>query len=90
MALQKTASLRQMTTFQTVARLGSVSLAAEELHLSQSAVSIQIASLESSAGAPLVERTLFLLQARIPTNAASESARGRPASPSNEIIPERR
>lgn len=37
--------------------MGSVSLAAEELHLSQSAVSIQIASLESSVGAPLIERT---------------------------------
>jgi LysR family transcriptional regulator, low CO2-responsive transcriptional regulator len=57
MALHKTASLRQLATFQIVARMGSVSLAAEELHLSQSAVSIQIASLESSVGASLVERT---------------------------------
>lgn len=57
MSLAKTASMRQLMTFQAVARLGSVSLAAEELHLSQSAVSIQIASLEASAGAPLVERT---------------------------------
>jgi len=57
MPLQKTASLRHLGTFQVVARLGSVSLAAEELHLSQSAVSIQIASLETSVGAPLIERT---------------------------------
>jgi LysR family transcriptional regulator, low CO2-responsive transcriptional regulator len=57
MSLAKTASLRQMLTFRTVARLGSVSMAAEELHLSQSAVSIQIGSLEASAGAPLVNRT---------------------------------
>ena len=57
MTLVKTANLRQMATFQAVARLGSVSLAAEELHLSQSAVSIQIASLEASAGAALVSRT---------------------------------
>jgi DNA-binding transcriptional LysR family regulator len=57
MSLLKTASLRQITTFQTVARLGSVSLAAEDLHLSQSAVSIQIASLEAAAGSALVERT---------------------------------
>lgn len=57
MSLAKTASLRQLATFQAVARLGSVSLAAEELHLSQSAVSIQIAGLEASAGAPLVVRT---------------------------------
>ena len=57
MSIAKTASLRQVATFRTVARLGSVSLAAEELHLSQSAVSIQISSLEASAGAPLVLRT---------------------------------
>ena len=57
MSLAKTASLRQLLTFQTVARLGSVSLAAEELLLSQSAISIQIASLEASVGAPLVVRT---------------------------------
>lgn len=57
MTLIKTASLRQLATFQAVARLGSVSLAADELHLSQSAVSIQIASLEASAGAALVIRT---------------------------------
>lgn len=57
MTLAKQASIRQLVTFQTVARLGSVSLAADELHLSQSAVSIQIATLEASAGAPLVART---------------------------------
>ncbi len=57
MSLAKTATLRQLLTFQTVARLSNVSLAAEELHLSQSAISIQIASLESSVGAPLVVRT---------------------------------
>jgi LysR family transcriptional regulator, low CO2-responsive transcriptional regulator len=57
MSLTSPSSLRQMATFQTVARLGSVTLAADELHLSQSAVSIQIASLEASAGAQLVMRT---------------------------------
>ncbi len=57
MSLAKTASMRQMLTFRTVARLGSVSRAAEELHLSQSAVSIQLGSLESSAGVALVART---------------------------------
>jgi DNA-binding transcriptional LysR family regulator len=55
--LAKTASFRQLVTFASVARHGSVTLAADELHLSQSAVSIQIAALEESAGAPLVERT---------------------------------
>jgi DNA-binding transcriptional LysR family regulator len=57
MTLAKTASVRYLTAFQTVARLGSVTLAAEELHLSQSAVSIQLASLEEAAGAPLTVRT---------------------------------
>lgn len=57
MSIAKTSSLRQLATFRTVARLGSVSLAADELHLSQSAVSIQLSSLETAAGAPLVSRT---------------------------------
>lgn len=57
MPIAKTSSLRQLATFRTVARLGSVSRAAEELHLSQSAVSIQLSSLEAAAGAPLVSRT---------------------------------
>jgi DNA-binding transcriptional LysR family regulator len=57
MSLAKSASLKQVATFRTVARLGSVTLAAQELHLSQSAVSIQLASLETAAGTALVERT---------------------------------
>jgi DNA-binding transcriptional LysR family regulator len=57
MSLARSASLRHVVTFHTVARLGSVTLAADELHLSQSALSIQIASLEASAGAPLIVRT---------------------------------
>jgi DNA-binding transcriptional LysR family regulator len=51
------ASFRQLQTFHTVARLGSVSLAADELRLSQSAVSIQIGELESSFNTELVMRT---------------------------------
>ena len=50
-------SLRQVHTFHTVARLGSVTLAADELHLSQSAVSIQIGELERSFGTQLISRT---------------------------------
>ena len=57
MPLSSTSSLRQMLTFRTVARLGSVSLAAEELHLSQSAVSVQISGLEAAAGTKLISRT---------------------------------
>ncbi len=50
-------SLRKLQAFHAVARLGSVTLAAVELHLSQSAVSLQIGELEASIGAPLVTRT---------------------------------
>jgi DNA-binding transcriptional LysR family regulator len=51
------ASLRHLQTFHTVARLGSVTLAADELHLSQSAISIQIGELEESFKTKLVSRT---------------------------------
>jgi len=52
----KNATFRQLAAFHTVARLGSVSRAASELHLTQPAVSIQLKLLEESAGAPLLER----------------------------------
>ena len=55
--LARQATFRQLTAFHTVARLGSVSLAADELHLTQPAVSLQIAALEESAGTALLERT---------------------------------
>jgi DNA-binding transcriptional LysR family regulator len=54
---RRIASLRKLHAFHAVARLGSVTLAAAELHLSQSAVSIQIGELEAAMGAPLVTRT---------------------------------
>lgn len=57
MALAKTGTLRQLTTFSAVARLGSVTLAASELHLTQSAVSIQVGSLEQTVGSKLLLRT---------------------------------
>ena len=57
MTLAKTSSLRQLATFHTVARLGSVSLAADKLHLTQSAVSIQVGGLEQAVGSPLLLRT---------------------------------
>ncbi len=56
MPLSKNASFRQLATFHAVARLGSVSQAAEEMHLTQPAVSIQIGLLEESAGTPLLAR----------------------------------
>jgi len=57
MTLSKNATFRQLATFHAVARLNSVSLAADELHLTQPAVSIQIGILEESAGTPLLTRT---------------------------------
>ena len=52
----KNATVRQLATFAAVARLGSVSRAAEELHLTQPAVSIQLGILEDAAGTPLLRR----------------------------------
>jgi DNA-binding transcriptional LysR family regulator len=57
MSLAKVAQLKQLATFHAVARHGSVSLAADELHLTQSAVSIQIGTIEAAVGAPLLQRT---------------------------------
>jgi DNA-binding transcriptional LysR family regulator len=53
----KNATFRQLAAFHAVARLGSVSRAAEEMHLTQPAVSIQLGILEDSAGTPLLKRT---------------------------------
>ena len=52
----KNATLRQLATFHTLARLGSVSRTAEEMHLTQPAVSLQLGILEESAGTPLLAR----------------------------------
>ena len=57
MPLTKNATFRQLATFHAVARLGSVSAAADEMHLTQPAVSLQIAALEESARAPLLQRS---------------------------------
>ena len=57
MPLTKNATFRQLATFHAVARLGSVSAAADEMHLTQPAVSLQIATLEQSAMTPLLQRT---------------------------------
>lgn len=52
----KNATLRQLKVFETVARLLSFSRAAEELHLTQPAVSTQVKKLEDHAGLPLFEQ----------------------------------
>jgi len=49
-------TLQQLKLFESVARHGSYTRAAEELHLTQPAVSIQIKRLETQAGLPLLER----------------------------------
>ena len=60
------ATLRQLRVFDAVARQLSFSRAAEELHLSQPAVSMQVKLLEDHAGLPLFERIgrrVFLTEA---------------------------
>lgn len=57
MSLAKLTTLKQLAAFHAVARLGSVSQAASELHLTQSAVSIQIGLIEAQVGTPLLLRT---------------------------------
>lgn len=52
----KNATLRQLKVFESVARLLSFSRAAEELHLTQPAVSTQVGKLEEHAGNALFEQ----------------------------------
>lgn len=52
----KNATIRQLKVFETVARRLSFSRAAEELHLTQPAVSSQVKSLEERAGVALFEQ----------------------------------
>lgn len=49
------ATLQQLRLFEAVARLGNVTRAAEEVHLTQPAVSSQLKRLEEQAGLPLLE-----------------------------------
>ena len=52
----RNATLRQLKVFETVARHMSFSRAAEELHLTQPAVSTQVRQLEHHVGLPLFEQ----------------------------------
>ena len=52
----KNATLRQLKVFEVVARQLSFSRAAEELHLTQPAVSTQVRQLEGHVGLPLFEQ----------------------------------
>ncbi|MCU0806191.1 MAG: LysR substrate-binding domain-containing protein [Burkholderiales bacterium] len=59
-------TLRQLRVFEAVARHRSFSRAADELHLTQPAVSMQVKSLEEQAGVPLFEqigKKIFLTEA---------------------------
>lgn len=59
-------TIRQLEVFEAVARLLSFTQAAQELHLSQPAVSMQIKQLENNVGLPLLEQSgkkLFLTEA---------------------------
>jgi DNA-binding transcriptional LysR family regulator len=51
--------LKQLETFQTVARTNSFTRAAEELGYSQSSVTGHIKALERELGAPLFDRSRF-------------------------------
>lgn len=62
----KNATLRQLKVFEAVARRLSFSRAAEELHLTQPAVSTQVRALEGHVGMPLFEqlgKKVYLTQA---------------------------
>src|SRR3546814_18135848 len=49
--------LKQLRVFVMVARHGSLTRAAEAIHLTQSALSLQLKSLQESIGTPLFRRT---------------------------------
>lgn len=56
MPRMRNATLRQLKVFEAVARHRSFSRAAEELHLTQPAVSTQVRKLQEHAGLPLLEQ----------------------------------
>ena len=56
LAVMRTVTLRQLRVFAAAARHMNFSRAAEELHLSQPAVSTQIKELAAGVGLPLFER----------------------------------
>ena len=56
-ALARHTTLRQLQVFEAVARLGSFTRAAEELHLAQPTVSMQLKKLADTVGMPLFDQT---------------------------------
>jgi DNA-binding transcriptional LysR family regulator len=71
----KNATLRQLRVFESAARHLSVTRAAEELHLTPPAVSIQIRQLEGHAGAELFDRSARRLRLTHAGEAVLERAR---------------
>lgn len=61
-ALARRATLRQLQVFETVARLSSFTRAAEELHLAQPTVSMQLKKLAETVGHPLFEQVGIKMQ----------------------------
>jgi DNA-binding MarR family transcriptional regulator len=57
-------SLRQLRYFVTIAELGQVSRAAEQLHVTQSAVTLSIRDLEDNLGYPLFTRATHRMPMR--------------------------
>ncbi|MFD0982631.1 LysR family transcriptional regulator [Tropicimonas aquimaris] len=75
-----TPTFQQMRLFEAVTRNGSVSRAAEEVHLSQPSVSMQVKALEEKIGLPLTEkvgRELHLTAAGAEVAAASRDVLSR-------------
>lgn len=80
MFMTKRWSLQQLRLFEAVARLGSYTRAAEEQHLSQPAVHIQVKRLEESIGQALIQplgRKLLLTRAGEEVHAAALDVIGR-------------
>ncbi len=74
----KNLTLRQLRVFEQVARLGSMSAAAEAVHLTQPAVSMQVRALENDCGLPLTEqvgRRLYVTDAGREVAAAARQMR---------------
>jgi len=72
MTFARDVTLKQLRGFAEVLRRGSIAAAAERLHVTPSAVSIQIRQLESMAGGPLLRRASGILE---PTELGEELAR---------------
>lgn len=73
-------TLQQLRLFEAVARHGSVTRAAEEVHLTQPSVSMQVRALEGKIGQPLTEqigKTLHLTRAGEAVAEASRDILGR-------------